>query len=423
MKLFYSGQADSIATWDIDRLSRNEVDEGTIKWAVRQRKILQIHTHNTIYTENELLMMGIFLSLWAEEVAKLRQRVMRGMKSMIAKGKVPYKAPYGYRNHEGGVIPDEEEKDVLSAIFQRRADGYSLKQIAEWLNERGIRTRSGNKWITGSLDRIISNEFYVGVTKFASQVGEGIFERIISRDLWDRVNSTNRTNGGYMKHGFALKGIVVSAITWKPLKASLIKKKYVYYHDDKHGISISEKEIFEKMEEIVGLWKIPSEYLSKIEEGILKEIHEGNNAVLAERTKLEKKIAELKKKKKNVASMYMDGKVDEEDYQDKIKEIALAEMKYVDDLDGLAWFDLVLEEEFSELVKLIRNLDGYYKLGDDDTKGCILQNALVKLEIDEQKRLIGHEKEPFTWLSSLNTSNWYSQRDSNSCYHRERVMS
>ena len=63
MKLFYSGQADSIATWDIDRLSRNEVDEGTIKWAVRQRKILQIHTHNTIYTENELLMMGIFLSL------------------------------------------------------------------------------------------------------------------------------------------------------------------------------------------------------------------------------------------------------------------------------------------------------------------------------------------------------------------------
>ncbi len=36
MGLIYSGKADTIFAWDIDRLSRNEVDEGTIKWAIRQ---------------------------------------------------------------------------------------------------------------------------------------------------------------------------------------------------------------------------------------------------------------------------------------------------------------------------------------------------------------------------------------------------
>lgn len=79
----YAARADSIITWDIDRLSRNEVDEGTIKWAIRQGKIKQVHTHNSVYTEHELLTMSIFLSLGAEEIAKMRQRVMRRMREMI----------------------------------------------------------------------------------------------------------------------------------------------------------------------------------------------------------------------------------------------------------------------------------------------------------------------------------------------------
>lgn len=94
----YAGRADTVVTWDIDRLSRNEVDEGTIKWAIRQGRINQVHTHNSVYTEHELLTMSIFLSLGAEEIAKMRQRVMRRMNAMVAEGKVPFRAPYGFRN-------------------------------------------------------------------------------------------------------------------------------------------------------------------------------------------------------------------------------------------------------------------------------------------------------------------------------------
>ncbi len=213
MGLFYAAKADTLITWDIDRLSRNEVDEGTIKWALRQGKIREVHTHNSVFTEHELLTMGIFLSLGAEELAKLRQRVLRGMNSMIKKGNVPHKAPYGYKNHESSVIPDDSEVEHLKSIFALRKDGYSYKQIAEWLNEQGIHTRSGAKWRTSAIDRIISNEFYMGVVKFAGQVGQGIFERIVTRDMWESVNVEKRANIGWRKHGFALKGIIVSSVT------------------------------------------------------------------------------------------------------------------------------------------------------------------------------------------------------------------
>ena len=79
-------------------------------------------------------------------------------------------------------------------------------------------------------------------------------------------------------------------------------------------------------------------------------------------------------------------------------------MKYTDEIAGFSGFDGTVAEEFSELVKLVKDIVGVYRGGDDTTKGYILKGGLVKLEIDEQKRLKVHEKEPFSWLSSYNLS-------------------
>jgi len=134
------------------------------------------HTHNAIYTEHELLTMGIFLSLGAEEIAKLRQRVMRRMRSMVAEGGLPYQAPYGYRNKDGGAVVDAEEAEHLKEIFALRKKGYSMKQVADHLNESGVKPRfrlnSRNVWTSSNVDKILRNEFYAGIVKFAGEVGE-----------------------------------------------------------------------------------------------------------------------------------------------------------------------------------------------------------------------------------------------------------
>lgn len=40
-------------------------------------------------------------------------------------------------------------------------------------------------------------------------IGEGIFEKIISRDIWEQANNKKRMNIGYKHQEFTLKGIVV----------------------------------------------------------------------------------------------------------------------------------------------------------------------------------------------------------------------
>ncbi len=344
--------------------------------------------------------MGIFLSLGAEEIAKLRQRVMRRMNAMVAEGKVPYKAPYGYKNHEGGVIPHDDERPILEKLFALRTEGYSYIQIAEYLNDRGIRTRTGAKWKTSTVSKIVQNEFYLGIVRFAGQVGEGIFERIVSRDLWDKANEKKRTLIGYKKHSFALKGIVVSAKTGKSLKASKIKGKYHYYHDDTHGISISEKAIFSKLESVVERWRIPDDLVPEMERSVREHILRENGSIIEERKRVEKQLSTIRERKSRLLALSLDGAIDSEDYAEAKRTLIFSEQKLVEELQCLIGMDAAIEEEFREMVKLLKDLSIAYKTGDDHLRGVILKEALVKLEVDEKKRLQVHEKEPFAWLSA-----------------------
>lgn len=410
MGMFYSGKADAIVTWDIDRLSRNEVDEGTIKWAIRQGKIKEVHTHNSIYTEHELLTMGIFLSLGAEEIAKMRQRVMRRMNSMITEGKVPYLAPYGYSNKDGGAIVNHEEANTLKKIFELRANGYSFGQVADYLNDKGIKSRwrsanSVGKWGSSNVEGIIKNEFYVGVVKFAGQIGEGVHDRIISRDLWDQVNAERRTNVGYKKHDFPLKGIVVNS-EGQPLKASLIKGRYVYYHDDKSKIYISQKEIFKELEPLVSKWVFPTEVQIELEKIIRNEINQEYEATIFELNESKKLKSENEAKLSRLINLYSIGGITDVEYQKARLELLAIKSKLDDEENGFTALELSLVEKFNTLVKLLGNLSVAYKTGDDIQRGLILRSALVKLEIDSEKRLQVQQKEVFEDLFKLVECIW-----------------
>lgn len=140
--------------------------------------------------------MGIFLSMSAEEIATMRRRIIRRMDAMVTReGKVPFHAPYGYKNIGGGLVEVvENEAKVVKKIFKLRADGASYQMIADILNNEGISTRrkngenSSGKWTKSITEYVIKNEFYLGVVKFMGKVGQGFFDTFISRDIFEKAN-------------------------------------------------------------------------------------------------------------------------------------------------------------------------------------------------------------------------------------------
>ena len=101
---------------------------------------------------------------------------------------------------------------------------------------------------------------------------------------------------------------------------------------------------------------MPETFFPDMEKGVKQYILEQNGSISAEREKSQKKLQEVKGKKSRVLNLYMDGKIEEDIYTEKIRELAMQERKYMDELDCFVGFDESLSEEYDELVKLFKDI-------------------------------------------------------------------
>lgn len=159
---------DLILTKSVSRFARNTVD--TLKY-VRELKnfgigvIFEKENIDTLLVENEMLLtiMSCFAQAESESISK---NVSWGIRQSFKNGNVPmrYSMLLGYTKGEDGkpqIVPEEAE--TVKEIYRRYLDGFSYKQIADFLNERKIYTKFGNKpWSSGNIKNILQNEKYTG---------------------------------------------------------------------------------------------------------------------------------------------------------------------------------------------------------------------------------------------------------------------
>ncbi len=66
--------------------------------------------------------------------------------------------PFGFRRQDDDLVPDATEAAALKHIRGMRAEGYSLRDVAQWLTEQGIRPRQGGQaWYAASVSRVLSS--------------------------------------------------------------------------------------------------------------------------------------------------------------------------------------------------------------------------------------------------------------------------
>jgi site-specific DNA recombinase len=162
------------------------------------------------------------------EKAKIAERYRRGKLYRARAGEVLFwRISYGYRrvvSAEGGparLEVFEAEAQVVREIFCAYVErGLSVRQIAFWLRDRGIRSPTGKPiWQTSTIDRLLRNESYIGTMYYNRYESvEGVGPRgaryrktrqrerpreewiaipvpaIIDRDTFERVKHVTRDN-------------------------------------------------------------------------------------------------------------------------------------------------------------------------------------------------------------------------------------
>lgn len=117
----------------------------------------------------------------------MAEDITRGMMDNASKCLSNGSLPLGYKRGEDGRVElDEPAAAIVREVYSRVATYEPFADIAADLNARGIRTKTGARWNKGSFT-LCKNERYRGIYIFRDVRVEGGIPRIVSDDLWYRV--------------------------------------------------------------------------------------------------------------------------------------------------------------------------------------------------------------------------------------------
>ena len=243
------GEANAILCWKYDRLTRNALEDGKLKWLLQQGVIRIISTIDRDYRpDDNALLLSIEGGMADQYIRDLSRNVKRSMESKRQKGQFPHKAPMGYINKDKLVIPDPDRFDILQKLWKLMLTGdYSVSQIAGIANnEYGFRTRKtkrngGKKLSKSRLYEMFSNPFYKGVYSSNGNTYKLNHKPMVTAEEFD---ITQDILGGKNKprrksHEFAYRGPIICGncgcmITaeekTKTIKNSGKSRIYTYYH-------------------------------------------------------------------------------------------------------------------------------------------------------------------------------------------------
>ena len=331
-----NGEAQGIVCWKIDRLSRNPVDSGKIQWLLQQGIIQHIQTHGqSHYPNDNVLMMSVELGMANEYVRQLSENTARGLRQKARRGEFPGMAPIGYINNQSIKKIELHRKNakIVRKLFEIYASGkVNLKNVAEFLEKNGIKSRQNNRCNISRISAIIKNPIYYGHFRHAGEIYEGIHETIISKELFDKANAVLQSRNrrpdkktdprplcGLLKCGSCGMGIT-GEIKIK-IQKNGNKHFYTYYHCSKkskvqkcfepciRGEEL-ERQLSAKMSEYI----MPKELATKFFEMLDVEEQKNKHTVSVVVLELREEEQNISKNLARLTDVYVAQDIEREDY-------------------------------------------------------------------------------------------------------------
>ncbi len=320
---------NAVIVWKLDRFARNRYDSLRYKMILKKNMVDVISATEKISRGSEGIMLESILEGYAEYYsAELSEKVMRGMTENALKCKF-----------NGGYVPigyyiDENNQyqiDVITApyvkdAFVMYASNFSMKEIAEYLKDKGVRT-SRNKIINiRTMSTIFRNRKYIGEYSFKDIVIPDGIPPIVPSKLFDEVQKkldTNQRNSNTeMKQRYILSAKLrcgkCNSLMCGESGTSITGKVYHYYKCSsvKRHLGCDMKSVRQEEMENAVLKCIVQNYLTEENINIIvKQIMKINKKENAGILLLKKQYTCVKRNIRNIVDAIADGF-----YNDSVKD-------------------------------------------------------------------------------------------------------
>lgn len=233
----------------LDRFARCQDDHVGVRGVLRRYgTVLRSATENIDDTPMGKVVEGI-LSVIAEFDNNVRmERTKGGMQARIKDGIWCWQPPIGYFKPVNGkgtnIAPDPVAGPLVRLGFEEYSKGiYTYKALAEFLADKGLRTKNGKYPSMQLVEKMIHNPLYCGRMEVFGESGRGSFTPLISEGLFNccqsivngkpcQASPRSANNPKFPLRGFARCGECGVLFTGSE---STGRKgvKYAYYHH--HG--------------------------------------------------------------------------------------------------------------------------------------------------------------------------------------------
>lgn len=186
------GLFDAIIVWKLDRFARNRYDSAHYKAILKKNGVKVLSAMEAIAEDSTGILLESLLEGYAEFYsAELSEKVIRGRTENALKCK-----------WNGGCLPvglmvDSERHYILDPLtapavleaFKLYANGKTVKQIANILNEKGIRSRHNKPLSIDSITNMLHNRKYIGEYKYRDIIHENGIPAIVPIELFEKVQN------------------------------------------------------------------------------------------------------------------------------------------------------------------------------------------------------------------------------------------
>ena len=190
-----------------DRFARSREDSVVYKSLLKKEYgIRVISITETIDDDKFSIILEAMLEAMAEYYSvNLSEEVKKGMTEKAQRGQFQAAPPFGYKMENKNLVVLDNEAKAVKLIFNDFLSGLGFLEIAKKINQLGFLTHRGNKFENRTIEYILKNPVYVGMTRWTShnkneQASNGLISSESykqSCDYWASNSSSKQSCSGW----------------------------------------------------------------------------------------------------------------------------------------------------------------------------------------------------------------------------------
>lgn len=318
------GKINKIIVYKLDRLTRSIKDLEEICTFLEENNCSLESMCEDINTStaNGKFFIRMLTILAQLEIERTSERTKFGMVGAVKKGHFVGRPPIGYDKVDKKLVINDIESEVIRRIFDLYIKGIAANAITKLLNEEKVLNR---KWIPTLVDRILSNEIYIGnyvhrktVSDEESQKFVGVAPAIIEEEVFNiaQIQKQKNLKNYKRKQTYifmqSIKCPKCGTIMGGCSSKSHTGEKHCYYQCANCKTRVSEKKIEKQM---INFLDDMLDFFLLIDNTYKPYLYQDTEKELKKCNKI---IDELNTKEKRIKSAFVNGIVEEMELKDEL---------------------------------------------------------------------------------------------------------